>query len=300
LESDSDNRIDKQNIDQAASETSEAYSNGEEHMTNQLKLMCVLAHPDDESLGNGGILAKYAAEGVETYLVTATRGERGWFGDEREYPGLEALGKRREAELLAAARVLGITRVDFLDYIDGDLVQAHPAEVIAKIVGHVRRVKPDVVVTFGPDGAYGHPDHIAICQFTTAAIVEAASASSLYYHDLAPHAVSKLYYMAPTYQLGVAYQAVFGDVVMHVDGVERRGIGGPEWAITTRIDTKDYRQIVWEAVLCHQSQLVVYRQLEHASREHQKELWDCQTYYRAFSLVNGGRRVEGDLFEGLR
>src|SRR5260370_33336007 len=198
--------------EQAASQVPEENSSGEEHMTNQLKLMCVLAHPDDESLGNGGILAKYAAEGVETYLVTATRGERGWFGYEREYPGLEALGRRREAELLAAARVLGITRVDFLDYIDGDLDQAHPAEVIAKIVGHVRRVKPYVVASFGPDGAYVHPDHIAICQFTTAAIVEAASASSLYYHDLAPHAVSNLYYMPPTQQLEFPYQALFLDV----------------------------------------------------------------------------------------
>src|SRR5438094_10129055 len=115
-------------------------------MTNKLKLMCVLAHPDDESLGNGGILAKYAAEGVETYLVTATRGERGWFGDASEYPGLEALGKIREAELLAAARVLSIRRVDFLDYLDGELDQAHPAEVIAKITEHVLSVKPDVVV----------------------------------------------------------------------------------------------------------------------------------------------------------
>lgn len=275
-------------------------SDGEKQIMDRLKLMCVLAHPDDESLGNGGILAKYAAEGVETYLVTATRGERGWFGDESEYPGLEALGKIREAELLAAAKVLGIRRVDFLDYIDGDLDQAHPAEVIAKIVGHMRRVKPDVVVTFGQDGAYGHPDHIAICQFTTAAIVEAANPSSLYHRNLATHAISKLYYMAPTLQLGVAYQAVFGDVVMHVDGVERRGIGWPEWAITTRIDTKDYRQALWEAVLCHTSQLVAYRQLEHASKEYQKELWDSQTYYRALSLVNGGRRVEADLFEGLR
>src|ERR1700687_2036782 len=145
-----------------------------EDMANKLKLMCVLAHPDDESLGNGGILAKCAAEGVETYLVTATRGERGWFGNESDYPGLEALGKRREAELLAAAQVLGIRRVDFLDYIDGDLDQAPPSEVIAQIVGHVRSVKPDVVVTFGPDGAYGHPDHIAICQLTTAALVAAA------------------------------------------------------------------------------------------------------------------------------
>jgi len=269
-------------------------------MTNRLKLMCILAHPDDESLGNGGILAKYAAEGVETYLVTATRGERGWFGDERDYPGLEALGKIREVELLAAASVLGIHRVDFLDYIDGDLDQARPAEVIANIVGHIRRVKPDVVVTFGHDGAYGHPDHIAICQFTTAAIVEAANAMSSYQSPQAPHAVSKLYYMAPTYQLGVAYQAVFGDVVMHVDGDERRGMGWPDWSITTRIDTKDYSQTVWEAILCHQSQLVAYRQLEHVSKEHQKDLWHSQTYYRAFSLVNGGRKVEGDLFEGLR
>jgi LmbE family N-acetylglucosaminyl deacetylase len=255
---------------------------------------------DDESLGNGGILAKYAAEGIETYLVTATRGERGWFGDESEYPGLQALGKIREAELLAAASVLGICRVDFLDYIDGDLDQADPAEAIAKIAGLLRRVKPDVVVTFGPDGAYGHPDHIAICQFTTAAIVEAVNPTSLYHRNLALHSVSKLYYMAPTLQLGVAYQAVFGDVVMHVDGVERRGMGWPEWAITTRIDTRDYRQTVWEAILCHESQLMVYRQLEHASQDSQKELWDAQTYYRAFSLVNGGRRVESDLFEGLR
>jgi len=269
-------------------------------MATGLKLMCVLAHPDDESLGNGGTLAKYAAEGVETYLVTATRGERGWTGSERDDPGLEALGKRREAELFAAAGVLGIRRVDFLDYIDGDLDQAPPAEAIAKIVGHVRRVRPDVVITFGPDGGYGHPDHIAICQFTTAAIVEAANAASLYHRDLALHRVSKLYYMAPTLHLGLAYQAVFGELVMHVDGVERRGVGWPEWAITTRIDTKDYRQTVWEAVLCHQSQLTAYRQLEHASQENQKDLWDSHTYYRAFSLVNGGRGGETDVFEGLR
>ena len=80
-------------------------------MADTLKLMAVLAHPDDESLGSGGILAKYATEGIETSLVTATRGERGWFGDEREYPGLEGLGQRREAELRAAAEALGAREV---------------------------------------------------------------------------------------------------------------------------------------------------------------------------------------------
>jgi LmbE family N-acetylglucosaminyl deacetylase len=93
-------------------------------MTGELKLMCVLAHPDDESLGNGGIFAKYAAEGIKTYLVTATRGERGWFGDEQEYPGLEGLGKIRENELLDAAEVLDIRYVDFLDYIDGGWIRS--------------------------------------------------------------------------------------------------------------------------------------------------------------------------------
>ena len=99
----------------------------ERNMANELKLMCILAHPDDESLGNGGIFAKYAAEGIETHLVTATRGERGWFGEESEHPGLEELGKIRESELHEAATVLGIQSVNFLDYIDGDLDKAHPS-----------------------------------------------------------------------------------------------------------------------------------------------------------------------------
>jgi LmbE family N-acetylglucosaminyl deacetylase len=269
-------------------------------MTDKLKLMAVLAHPDDESLGFGGILAKYAAEDIETSLVTATRGERGWFGDEREYPGLEALGQKREAELRAAAEVLAIRSVDFLGYLDGELDQAHPAEVVAKIVGHLRLVKPDVVVTFGPDGSYGHPDHIAISQCTTAAIIEAASPDSLYYRDLAPHSVAKLYYLVSTHKLLDVFQFVFGDLVMQIDGVERRGAAWPEWQITTRIDTWDYWRTVWKAVCCHRTQLPAYHLLEGLPEEQHKVLWGCQTYYRAFSLVNGGRTVEHDLFEGLR
>src|SRR5512134_2537465 len=181
-------------------------------MNAPLRLMCVLAHPDDESLGMGGTLAKYATEGIETYLVTATRGERGWFGDEKEYPGPEALGKIREAELFNAAKELGICEVEFLDYIDGDLDQANPAEATAKIVSHLRRIQPDVVITFDPNGAYGHPDHIAICQLTTAAILTAADPN---YHSLAsPHSVKKLYYMAWPKGKFDAYESVFGELVM--------------------------------------------------------------------------------------
>lgn len=269
-------------------------------MTKKLRLMCVLAHPDDESLGNGGVLAKYAAEGIETYLVTATRGERGWFGSQDEYPGLETLGKMREAELYAAAEVLGLRRVDFLGYIDGELDQAPPQEAIARIVGHLRRVKPQVVLTFGPDGSYGHPDHIAISQFTAAAIVRAADPTFVDTQQLAPHSVSKLYYMAATQELLKVYQSVFGDLVMDIDGIERRGMGWPGWAITTAINTNTYLATVKRAVRCHRSQLPAYSLFENMSEEQQHMIWGVQTYYRVFSLNNGGRHRENDLFEGLR
>lgn len=269
-------------------------------MADTLKLMAILAHPDDESLGTGGILAKYAAEGIETSLITATRGERGWLGNEADYPGLQALGQIREKELRAAAKALGINRLDFLDYLDGDLDQAPPAEALAKLVGYLRLVKPDVVVTFGPDGSYGHPDHIAISQLTTAAIIAAASANSTYARDQPPHSVAKLYYMTPTRDLLDVYQFVFGDLVMHIDGVERRGAGWPHWQITTQIATWAHWHTVWQAVCCHKTQLPAYHLLAHLPEEKHKALWGCQTFYRAFSLVNGGRTTESDLFEGLR
>src|SRR3954467_9870392 len=122
----------------------------------KLRLMCVLAHPDDESLGTGGTLAKYAAEGVATYLVTATRGERGRFHDGEPPPGPEIVGRTREAELLAAATELGLSEVNVLGYPDGAVNGVDAPQAIETIAGHVRRVKPHVVVTFGADGGYGH------------------------------------------------------------------------------------------------------------------------------------------------
>src|SRR4051812_48711123 len=145
-------------------------------MTEKLKLMAILAHPDDESLGFGGTLAKYAAEAVEIHLLTATRGERGRFGANGKGADPAEVGRVREGELRAAAAVLGIGDVSILGYPDGNVDQIEPGIAISAIAGHIRRIRPDVVVTFGPEGAYGHPDHIAISQFTTAAVVCASDA----------------------------------------------------------------------------------------------------------------------------
>jgi len=271
----------------------------------KLKLMCVLAHPDDESLGIGGTISKYASEGIETHLITATRGERGRFGVHEKSPGLEVVGEAREAELLAAADELGIRDVKFLDYIDGDLDQADPVEAVGRIVEHLRRVKPQVVVTFGPEGGYGHPDHVAICQLTTTAVTCAADPDFEIPHasqqSIPPsHRVSKLYYMAWAKKKWDAYQAAFRDLKVTVDGYERRVNPWPDWSVTTQIDTSAFWPQVWRAVSCHKSQITIYRQLEHLSESHHEALWGTQEYYRAMSWVNGGRRGETDLFEGLR
>jgi LmbE family N-acetylglucosaminyl deacetylase len=269
-------------------------------MSDRLRLMFVLAHPDDESMGMGGTLARYAAEGVETYLVTATRGEQGWLGEPTANPGPRQLGRIREQELRAAAAVLGLREVVHLDYLDGELDQADPTRITAQIASQIRRVRPQVVATFGHDGLYGHPDHIAICQFTTAAVVAAADEADALARGEAPHRVSKLYYRAVQPEAVAAYEFAFGELVMHVDGQERRGPGWPGWIITTRIDTTAYWEQVWRAVACHRSQLPGYQTLMSLPAEQHQLIWCNQAYYRVFSLVNGGRSPEHDLFEGLR
>jgi LmbE family N-acetylglucosaminyl deacetylase len=270
-------------------------------LASELRLMSVLAHPDDESLGTGGALAKYADEGIATYLVTATRGERGRFGDSKESPGPEVVGRAREAELVAAARELGLREVRFLDYPDGALDKVDAAEAIDKIAGHLRRVRPHVVITFGPDGAYGHPDHIAISQLTTAAIVCAADPSFGLQPAIGePHRVAKLYYIAWSPKKWAAYEAALRKLVFKVDGGERQAVPWPDWAITTVIDTRRVWSTVWRAVSCHKTQMAIYSKLGELPEEHKRSLFGTQEFYRAFSGVNGGRAQESDLFEGLR
>ena len=198
-------------------------------MAEPLKLMCILAHPDDELLGMGSTIARYAAEGTEVHLLTATRGERGWPGDEAGNPGLAELGKLREGELIAAARVLGIKTVSFLDYIDGELDQAPVHKIVSEIIGHVRRIRPQVVITFGPEGGYGHPDHIAICQFTTAALVGSGD-SSFTDPSGQPHIPFPSFIICSQQRQNMSFTSRYSaDLVMHIDGVERRAVPFAEW-----------------------------------------------------------------------
>jgi LmbE family N-acetylglucosaminyl deacetylase len=265
--------------------------------------MAVLAHPDDESFGVGGTLAKYAAEGMEVSVLTATRGDRGRFRGHRpgdsEHPGAEALAQIREGELRAAAAVLGVRNVRVLGFQDQELDRADPRDAIGRIVRELRSIRPDVVLTFGPDGAYGHPDHIAISQLTTAATVAAADATFLP-DGAGAHSVSKLYYIAWPQSAWTAYETAVNQLSSRVDGVDRYATPWPDWAITTVLDARSVWSTVWKAVCCHESQVAGYGRAKELTAAQHEKLWGEQSFYRVFSRVNGGRTRETDLFEGMR
>lgn len=133
-----------------------------------MRLLGVFAHPDDEVFCIGGTLAQWAEAGSETMIISATRGEAGQIQDARA-ASRGTLGAVREQELRAACARLGVQRVECLDYGDGTLAEVDAAMLAGHVATFIRDFQPDVVVTFGPDGGYGHPDHIAISIATTEA-----------------------------------------------------------------------------------------------------------------------------------
>jgi LmbE family N-acetylglucosaminyl deacetylase len=155
------------------------------------RLMTIFAHPDDETFGMAGTLRRAISAGRPVAVVCATRGEAGEIAD----PSLgtkETLGAVRERELRQAMAAVGVEDVRFLDYHDGRLPEADRDEAVAKIVRHLREFKPDVVVTFAPNGGYGHVDHMAIHRLALAALNAAANPERL--SNQPPHRIRKLYY----------------------------------------------------------------------------------------------------------
>lgn len=168
------------------------------------RLLAVLAHPDDESFGAGGTLARYAWMGAQVDLICATGGEEG-AADARHLVGYGSLAERRAAELACAAQSLGLHQVILLGYRDsgmaGTPANQHPQAlaaqpldaVVERLVVLLRQLRPHVVLTFDPIGGYRHPDHIAIHEATVAAFY-AAGDSSYHTAGLPPWQPQKLYY----------------------------------------------------------------------------------------------------------
>jgi len=143
------------------------------------RILAIFAHPDDETFLAGGTLAKYAANGWEVFVLCATRGEAGRRGDFENLSAVE-FALVRQGEMEAACGFLGVRKPVFLKCADQGLAKDCRDSAKAEIIRFIRELKPDVVITFGPDGISGHTDHVAISQIVTAAARD-AGIRSLYY-----------------------------------------------------------------------------------------------------------------------
>ncbi len=227
-------------------------------------LLVILPHPDDESFPMGGTLAKYAANHTRVTLVCATRGEAGI-----EELAPEEAGKIREAELRCAVAELGLDEVRFLDYRDGMLAQADPEELIRLLSDLMRELRPDSVLTFGPDGISGHPDHVTLSMRVTQAF------------DHAVLSKARLYYLAPS------------EATLQGCGVtpSQEAAGGP----VASIDITEYRLSKWRAMQSHASQNPPYQ----GDPNEQIENLACHEYF-TLARPSGKFADTNDLFALLK
>ena len=156
-------------------------------MTNSLPdlgtILSVWAHPDDESYCCGGLMADAVRRGHRVVCVSATRGELG-STDEARWPPGRQLAEVRSRELEQCLAILGITEHHWLDYPDGGCADVDDDEAVARIRAIAEDVQPDTVLTFGPDGATWHPDHIAVSRWATAAV--AGTSAQVHYNSTTP------------------------------------------------------------------------------------------------------------------
>lgn len=162
-----------------------------------LRMMCVVAHPDDECFAFGGALALAARQGVETYVICLTDGQAA--SNRGEASSGQDLGRMRREEFVASCDVLGVSRYELLDYQDAKLEYENFSEVAGRLVTRMRDYKPHVVLTFSPDGALNtHPDHTMVSSFTNAAYHWAASAKR--YPEAGPvHHAERLYLLSTSF-----------------------------------------------------------------------------------------------------
>jgi len=144
--------------------------------------MGVWAHPDDEAYLSAGLMAEFRARGDRVVVVTATLGELGT-SDPTTWPP-ERLAKRRHYELCKSLAVVGVDELRLLGHADG---KCDRGDGTAAIAAHIADVEPDLIVTFGPEGMTGHPDHRAISRWTTDAWTSTRPSADLWYATLTPH-----------------------------------------------------------------------------------------------------------------
>jgi len=270
-------------------------------------LLAIFAHPDDESFGPGGTLAKYAAEGVAVHLICATRGEAGE-SDTPEPDECEDLACQREQELRCAANILGLTEVHLLGYRDSgmagspanqhprSLVQADPDVLAEQIADLMRRLRPQVVLTFDPFGGYGHPDHVVMHRATVAAferLSEIERPQKLYFTTLSRTYMRWIVRLMPLFGIDPAAVGKNKDINL-------RAVLEHELPVTARVDVSDYYEVKQRAGACHSSQLSGPGSFWGRLPRWLVRRWrSTETFYRAVPPFRQSERMERDLFAGV-
>ncbi len=268
-----------------------------------LTLMAVHAHPDDEALGTGGVLARYSDEGVRTVLVTCTNGECG-DGPDGVKPGEAghdeaAVVARRHQELLASCAVLGVNDLELLGYrdsgmdgwpqngADGSFWTTPVASAATRLEELVERYRPQVVVTYDEHGLYGHPDHIQTHRVTMAAVDRTGIPAKVYYTAVPKSALATL---AET---------------LRAQGVELPGpvdedpaFGVPDELITTYVDCAAFAGRKYDSLAAHVSQLDNMFFIN-MGRQVFEQLMTQEAFIRVRDRT-GHPVPEDDLFAGLR
>lgn len=228
-------------------------------------LLLIFAHPDDESFGCAGVMAAATERGVPVAMISATRGEAGKTGI-AEIDTPEILGVVREQELRAAAAEVGVGDVRFLEYRDSGMAgtpenddprafsRAPEGEVVAKLVSHIRAVRPATVLTFGPEGIYGHPDHLAAHRAAVAAVRAAGDPAYLPAIG-APWRARALYFSAAPRERMLAMLDRPDGPLQDLAPEQRDKIGTPRAEITTVVDVSPYREAKLRALAAHRTQM---------------------------------------------
>jgi LmbE family N-acetylglucosaminyl deacetylase len=268
-----------------------------------LTLMAVHAHPDDEAIGTGGILARYAEEGVQTVLVTCTNGELGDApgGLKPGDPGHDekVVVPLRRAELQASCDVLGVSHLELLGYHDsgmdgwpqndasGSFWRTPIEEPAARLAELMRRYRPQVVVTYDENGFYGHPDHIQANRITLAAVEASGIPAKLYYTALPRSALQGFRELLE--ETGI-------EGPQEVE--ENPDFGTPDELVTTRIDVSAVTGRKYASLAAHASQSDNIFFLE-MGEEVFSRIMNAEYFVRVRDTTNAPVPEE-DLFAGLR
>ena len=285
-------------------------------MPTPLTIMAVHAHPDDEAIGTGGILARYADEGFRTVLVTCTGGEVG----EIAHPTMatpDNLGEVRERELRRACDILKVSHLELLGYRDsgmaGTEANQHPRafaradldDAAGRLVALVRRHRPQVIVTYDDNGFYGHPDHINANRITVRAFATAGDSAAYPEQDLAPWTPKKLYYTAVARSAIASFGARLAEYGIDppLRDQDAEGdtppFGTPDELVTTVVDVAGVVERKRRALWAHATQMganVFFARMP-------PELFDELFGRESFQLVEARVAApipETDLFAGLR